>query len=314
MNLQNISFYLALPPVWLAALMAGLLALAAWRLRWLNGSGAVSAFVIGFLIFWLGGGKATVPLLTFFLTSSLLSKISKKISKNLAVTRSLKQHTPKIIPGNPPENNFVPLPLQTTDIHTAKGSTRDAGQVWANGGMALAIVLLHRILIWRGIPPYQVEQLPTLFLAALATVNADTWATELGRLSGQTPRSLRDGKPVSSGTSGAISPVGTLAALAGAVVIPLSVYMLWPLNLIQFTCVIWAGFLGSLIDSLLGAGLQAQYRDLKSGILTERVEVEGRPTKRVRGLSWINNDVVNFLASLGGVCCAYYLLHYSHLM
>ena len=310
MNLQNISFYLAIPPAWLAALLAGLLALTAWRMRWLNMSGAVSTFVIGFLIFWLGGVKAIVPLLTFFLSSSILSKVSKK----LAETRSPQQKTVVSNPTTNAPDNSAEISPKTSDLYTAKGSTRDAGQVWANGGVALAIVLLHRLLVWRGIPPYQVEQLPTLFLAALATVNADTWATELGRLSGQTPRSLRDGKPVSSGTSGAISPVGTLAALAGAVIVPLSVYMLWPLNVVQFTCVVWAGFLGSLIDSLLGAGLQAQYRDLQSGTLTERMEVEGRPTKRIRGLSWMNNDVVNFFASFGGVCCAYYLLHYSHLM
>ena len=283
MTAQNIGSYLQVPPAWLAALLAALFAGGAWRMRWLNGRGAFSAFLVGFLIFWLGGGKATIPLLTFFLSSSLLSKINRARKSG-------------------------------ADIHAEKGSTRDAGQVWANGGMAVAVVVLHRLLLLRGIPMYKLEQLPTLFLAALAAVNADTWATELGRLSGQTPRSLRDGKPVTSGTSGAVSFVGTLAALAGAVVIPLVVCTLWPLNPAQFACVAWAGFLGSLIDSLLGAGLQVQYRDLTSGELTERLEVEGRVTKRVRGLRWMNNDVVNFLASLGGVLCAYYLLHYSHLM
>ena len=261
----------------------------AWRMRWLNTRGALSTFTVGFAIFWLGGGKATIPLLTFFLSSSILSKIAGRVQKA--------RHAG-----------------EADDIHTAKGSTRDEGQVWANGGMAVALVVLHRILVLRGYPAYRLEQLPILFLAALATVNADTWATELGRISGQVPRSLRDGKPVTSGTSGAVSPVGTLAALAGAIVIPLSVCLLWPLNLAQFACVAWAGFLGSLVDSLLGASLQVQYRDLQTGELTERVEINGRFTRQARGLPWMNNDVVNFLASLGGVLCAYYLLHYSHLL
>ena len=222
-NLHSISLTFITPPGWLAALLAGLFALLAWRLRLLTASGALSTFVVGFLLFWLGSGKAMVPLLTFFLTSSLLSKVSKltKGNKSIGKIRS--------------PQNTVP-PAITSDRLTAKGSTRDAGQVWANGGMAVAIVVLHRLLVWRGIPAFRVEQFPTLFLAALATVNADTWATELGRLAGQTPRSLRDGKPVTSGTSGAISPVGTLAALAGAVVVPLSVYLLWPLNIVQFVC------------------------------------------------------------------------------
>lgn len=283
MTASNFSYYLLLPPPWLAALLTGLFALLAWRLRWLTARGAVSTFIVGFCIFWLGGGKAIVPLLVFFLSSSLLSKWSKARSKG-------------------------------EDLHSEKGSTRDAGQVWANGGMAVAVILLHRLLVLRGLPPFRLEQFPTLFLAALATVNADTWATELGRLSGQKPRSLRDWKPITPGTSGAVSVAGTLATIAGAVIIPLSVYWFWPLNLAQFLCVCWAGVLGSLIDSLLGASLQAQYRDLTSNELTERESVNGRATKHVRGLLWLNNDWVNFFASLGGVLCAYYLLHQSHLM
>ena len=287
MTASNLGYYLLLPPAWLAALLSGLFALLAWRLRWLTGRGAVSTFLVGFCIFWFGGGKAIVPLLVFFLSSSLLSKWSRARSRN----------------GNNQE-----------DIHSEKGSTRDAGQVWANGGMAVAIILLHRLLVLRGLPAFRLEQFPTLFLAALATVNADTWATELGRLSGQTPRSLRDWKPITPGTSGAISLVGTLATVAGAVIIPLSVFWLWPLNLAQFVCVCWAGVLGSLIDSLLGASLQAQYRDLTSNELTERENINGRATKHVRGLLWLTNDWVNFFASVGGVLCAYYLLRQSHLM
>lgn len=280
---QNLAYNLLVPPAWLAALLTGLFALLAWKLRWLTARGAISTFLVGFGIFWLGGGKAVVPLLVFFLSSSLLSKWSKARAKG-------------------------------DDIHSEKGSVRDAGQVWANGGMAVAIVVLHRLLVLRGLPAFRLEQLPTLFLAALATVNADTWATELGRLSGQKPRSLRDWKPIAPGTSGAVSLAGTLATIAGAAIIPLSVYWFWPLNPAQFLCVCWAGIMGSLIDSLLGASLQVQYRDPDSGDLTERIEVNGRITKRVRGLLWMNNDWVNFFASLGGVLCAYYLLHHSHLM
>jgi len=31
---------------------------------------------------------------------------------------------------------------------------------------------------------------------------------------------------------------------------------------------------------------------------------------KVRGLGWVNNDVVNFLASIGGILCAWVLLRY----
>jgi uncharacterized protein (TIGR00297 family) len=267
---------LLVPPWWLALLLAALFALLTWRMRWLTPGGALSAFVVGAAIYGLGGGLAIVPLLAFFLSSSLLSKLGRARKKR-------------------------------SERYAAKGAVRDSAQVWANGGAAVALVAARAILnhYW---PLYRLEIVQFIFLSALATVNADTWATEIGGWAGQTPRSLRDWKPVPPGVSGAISPAGTLAGLVGAAFIPLSVAALWGMNLVQFLIVTWAGFLGCFIDSLLGAGLQAQYRDLATGELTERTEMDGRVTKHVRGLRWINNDVVNLLASVGGALCAYFLI------
>ncbi len=128
---------------------------------------------------------------------------------------------------------------------------------------------------------------------------------------GQTPRSLRDWKPATPGASGAITLAGTLAALAGASAIPLFGRLALAADPLEVFLITWAGFLGSLIDSLLGASLQVQYRDPTSGELTERAEVGGRAARRVRGLPWMNNDVVNFLAGAGGVLCGWILMHYG---
>jgi uncharacterized protein (TIGR00297 family) len=264
------------PPWWLALLLPALFAVLTWRMRWLTPRGAVSTFLVGAVIYGLGGGAAIVPLLAFFLSSSLLSKIGRARKAQ-------------------------------AESHFAKGSTRDSGQVWANGGAAVALVLL-RAGLHHYLPLYRLEMLQLVFLSALATVNADTWATEIGGWVGQVPRSLRDWKPVPPGTSGAITFAGTLGALAGAAFIALCVVSLWQLNVIQVFIVVWAGFLGSFIDSILGASLQAQYRDPQTGDLTERMESNGRPTQHVRGLRWMNNDLVNFLASVGGALCAYILM------
>jgi uncharacterized protein (TIGR00297 family) len=267
------------PPLWLALLLSAAFAAIAWKARWLTASGAAATFVVGAIIFGLGGGKFAVPLLTFFLTSSLLSRLGR--------AQKLR-----------------------TALGEVKGATRDAGQVLANGGVAAAIILIYAVVVhlW---PIYETRRLLMLYLAALATVNADTWATELGALSPGSPRLLSNWRPAPAGTSGAISAMGTLAALAGAVVIPLSVLWLWNLDAVEFFAVAWAGFVGSFVDSLLGASLQAVYRNPVTGQLTERRRLAGQPMPRARGLRWVNNDVVNLLASLFGALCAWGLLRLS---
>lgn len=278
MQAETLSHLLITPPLWFATLLAAAFAMLVGGLRLVSLTGAVATFAVGFIVFGLGGGWFTIPLLTFFFTSSLLSRVGRL----------------------------------TKGRHTvaAKGATRDAGQVLANGGGACLLVLLFAAVV-RSWPVHDSRALLILFLAALATVNADTWATELGALSPAPPRSLRNWKRVAPGTSGAISALGSLAALVGAVVIPLSALPFWHLNLVEFLIVAWAGFLGSFIDSFLGAGPQVVYRDPMTGELTERTLLEGRRTVPVRGLAWMNNDMVNFLASVGGVFCAWCLLRFG---
>lgn len=267
------------PPLWFALLLALALAGGAWAVRWLTLRGAIATAGIGLIVFGMGGGKAAAPLLAFFLSSSLLSKLGKSHKAGM-VGRS------------------------------DQDSVRSAGQVLANGGVAAALVLAHRIDAYH-LSVDATHTLQILFLAALATVNADTWATELGGLWSGLPRHLASWRRVSPGTSGAISLPGTLASLAGAVFIPFCVYRLWPLSLPELVVVAWAGFLGSLFDSILGASLQAQYRDPVTSEVTERSRQNGKPSLLIRGLPWVNNDVVNFLASIGGALFAWVLLHYG---
>lgn len=61
------------------------------------------------------------------------------------------------------------------------------------------------------------------------------------------------------------------------------------------------GLAGSVIDSLLGATIQQIYYCDNCQKDTERkVHKCGHDTRPLRGWSWLNNDLVNLLASAAG--------------
>jgi uncharacterized protein (TIGR00297 family) len=259
------------PPLSIVLVAVTALAALAVAARWLTLSGSVATWIVGMIVMGVGGGYYVVPLLGFFVTSSLLSRIGRDASA---------PHSP----------------------------ARDAIQVLANGGVACAIVLA---IPWAAHhePAYIARRGLLLYLAAIATVNADTWASEIGKLARAEPRLLRTWKRVAHGTSGAVSLWGTLASLAGAAFIPLCALRLWRLDAVEFVAIAWGGFLGSLADSLLGASVQAQYRDGDTDALTDvRSSSSDRP---VRGIALIDNNVVNLLASACGVLFTYILLRYA---
>ena len=126
-----------------------------------------------------------------------------------------------------------------------------------------------------------------LFIAFLAAVTADTWASEAGPLFNKRSFSLADHRWHEAGITGGISFAGTMAALAGAVFIAaFSVYFLfdtWNLTLIAALSV--SAFLASFVDSLLGA--------FAEGKLLNMPYFQNQSEKRITP-----NDIVNLLGSL----------------
>ncbi|NJL96190.1 MAG: DUF92 domain-containing protein, partial [Anaerolineae bacterium] len=178
----------------------------------------------------------------------------------------------------------------------SKGEQRDLAQVLANGGVALLAALAF------GLHP--AEGWWALFVGALATATADTWATELGTLSRGQPRLITNGRRVERGTSGAVSGLGLAATIAGAAFIAGGGALLeGQVALGVMIAGTLGGTLGSLADSWLGATLQARYTCPGSTALTEKNTCpDGAPARLVQGWPWMDNDLVNGLATLvGGV-------------
>jgi uncharacterized protein (TIGR00297 family) len=249
-------------------LLALATALVSFRLKFLNAGGAVSTFILATLIFGVGGLTWAVPILAFFVSSSLLSKFGKARKKRF-------------------------------DLIFEKSSTRDVGQVMANGGVAGVLVILH------GLFPNPLWYF--LYLGAVAAVNADTWATELGTFSKSRPVLVTNFRSVPHGTSGAVSPLGLAAALAGSAFIALAGWITNPssfgtgLSDKLLWIVIAAGFLAALADSFLGATIQAQYLCPVCNKITEkRTHCGGKPTMLASGWRFVNNDCVNWICSAVG--------------
>jgi uncharacterized membrane protein len=278
-------------------IFSSLIGIVAYKRGSLSQSGVFGAILTGTTIFGFGGWIAGTLLIAFFMSSSLLSRFKE--------TNAQKQRAAEMFD---------------------KGGRRDIWQALANGGAAALFATLAYIfsdVIWFG----YIQDSPDLrwdraelwrfslvaIAGALATVNADTWATELGVLSRSKPRLITSLAPVPSGTSGGISSIGLLAAFAGALFISmLSCVLAFGIGTFFnqnfqafFTPTLIGGFLGSLFDSFLGATVQAQYFSVKRNKLTERaIENDGMPNTFVRGWRWMTNDWVNFVSSLFGAVVA----------
>ncbi|MCP9236103.1 DUF92 domain-containing protein [Lewinella sp. JB7] len=156
---------------------------------------------------------------------------------------------------------------------------RDAVQVLCNGGV-------YAVLAGVGADP-------ELLLVSLAVATSDTWASEIGKYVRQPTYDVLRLRRVPPGLSGGVSLAGTVGGAAGAAVIGMLAFLVGPAD-ISGTVVyvaIW-GFIGMLVDSLLGSALQARYADV-DGVLSDVARPGGR---LVGGLHWMTNDLVNLIA------------------
>ena len=238
---------------------------AAYAVRFLDRSGALAAAGLAFSVVVLGPAWA-VPGVTFFVLSSLLSKLGRR---RKAQSAGLAE----------------------------KGSRRDAGQVYANGGVAWALLVAYVFV--------PVDALYWGYVGAFAAAAADTWGTEVGTLAQGPTRLIWSGRRVPPGTSGGVSVAGTLGALAGASVVFLSMLPVVGVRLdgigvaAAAALVVGGGMAAALVDSLLGATAQALYRDA-GGHLTERSASGAGTHALVRGWRWLTNDRVNLACTLTG--------------
>jgi uncharacterized protein (TIGR00297 family) len=258
----------------LGVLFSASLGLLAYRRHSLSRSGIAGAVLSGTTIFGLGGWSWGLSLIFFFVSSSFFSHFRAGAKARVAADKF------------------------------SKGGQRDIGQVAANGGLATLLALGYGCVS----SPALREACQVGYTGALATATADTWATELGVLAAQPPRLITTGRRVAPGTSGGITLFGTAAAGAGGLALG-SIF--WLLKRCQRSLAwlpiegLLSGLGGSLVDSLLGATVQVIYFCPLCEKETERrIHACGSETLPLRGVSWLDNDAVNFLSTLAGALFA----------
>lgn len=163
---------------------------------------------------------------------------------------------------------------------------RNAIQVFANGIIGMLFMIL-----------YGITQQDIFLITAIVSFvisMSDSTSSETGVYIKGVTYDILSFKKMEPGLSGGISLPGTLAGLAGGFFLSYITGYFYQFTLPEIFWITAAGFTGMMLDSILGSWLQVKYKT-KQGVIIENKVQESEIFK---GLSWCNNDMVNFISNL----------------
>ncbi len=189
-------------------------------------SGLLSATLVGVLIIAFTNVWWFLLLLTFYLLGGGFTKYKYEYKKSLGIAQG-------------------------------KGGARGYRNVFSNSIFAIAASICYTIF------PQESYLFLYIYLGSVATATGDTLASEVGTTYKGSPRMITTLKKVEPGTDGGVSTLGETASLLGSLVIAIFAVLFGviavdpsSLCLIGMAIVVVSGFVGTNIDSLLGATLQ----------------------------------------------------------
>lgn len=179
-------------------------------------------------------------------------------------------------------------------IKSKENSARNWKQLFANGSIAAMMAFLH-FLLKEPIYCY-------MYITAIGVNLFDTWCAEIGTLIPAKTFSLYRLKVVPQGASGGITLVGTMGGCIGLVGYFIMIYVLgWSggIPTIGGQIYVWmyiSSVLGGFFDSFLGIfereiGFEEAYRHTQK-------------------ISWLQNNMVNFLSSIFG-CLVLFIVYFK---
>lgn len=174
--------------------------------------------------------------------------------------------------------------------HERKSHPRTFMQILINGGLGTLFVVLY------GITKNTSHLL--VCVVAIGGCFIDSVSSDIGVLSSKEPIDIIRLKPIGKGLSGGVSVLGTCSAIIGSLGIALFSAVLLKMSLMTSIIIGGLCFLQTLLDSIMGSLMQAKYMCTSCGELNEKAVCCGIPSKRISGVCWINNNVVNAATSI----------------
>jgi uncharacterized protein (TIGR00297 family) len=214
--IDELNYKADLQMVVIAVIVAFTFGYFAFRFRTADLSGLFSAALIGIILIVFADARWFLIMLAFFILGSIATRYKYEFKTKIGVEQG-------------------------------RSGARGYRNVFANGIAAAAAAVLYGVFVR---PEFIV-----LYIGCVATATADTLASEIG-VTGGTPYMITTLKNVPIGTNGGVTMTGELVALAGGFVV---CFVALLLNVITPTmlllCTI-AGFVGTNIDSIIGATLE----------------------------------------------------------
>lgn len=256
----------------------------AYKLNFVDISGLISAFVVGFTIWYTGGVVSFVIILFFFLSAGLATKMKykEKAKQNLAQEGKGKRSWSNVF-----GSGIIPMIFSIGMYMTGPEIAPNlAAAGWP-------------FLMFGG------------YIGAVATTSADTLASEIGVFSKSKPRLITNlRRKVPRGTIGAVSLLGEGAALFAGLFIgtlALAIALVAPglvpaittneQIIILVPLSVLTAFIGCNLDSLFGAVLQNRFVCEICGAITDKEFHCSYETKYVGGFKRFTNMHVNLGSS-----------------
>ncbi|MCK9630244.1 MAG: TIGR00297 family protein [Methanoregula sp.] len=214
--IRELNFQADLQMVVAAVIVAFAFAYFAYRSKTADLSGLFSIALVGIILLVFANPRWLMVMIVFFMLGSIATKYKFEYKRRIGVEQG-------------------------------QSGARGYKNVFANGIAATAAAVLYAVFLH---PVFIV-----MYVGCVATAAADTLASEIG-VTGGIPRLITTLKQVPIGTNGGVTLVGEVVALLGGFIVSLAAYLLGVITLPMLAICTLVGFIGTNIDSLVGATLE----------------------------------------------------------